>query len=489
MESPTPEPPPPPDPWVLPPRCTHGPEDVIAEGTMVVLCGTPEADELTAGAGDDVVNGWGGDDRLAGGAGNDLYVVRPGGDVVIDDAAGAYDRLWVVGVPPAEIAIETEGDDVVVTRVPASASPPLRVTIRGAGAIEHIEVEDASRDRFDDLDFGLYWLGPDGAREKDIPSVAHPYFDPTRPSFVYVHGWQSGTTAGRQREGLAEFAEGAAEGPDLDFVARWRGAGFNVGVFYWNQLADEGEVKDAEAKIWTTDGPRAMRFRRVDESYDTVAGLPPVARSLRNAWLHAHLGAVSLDPPPAHRVAGHSLGNQLAVAAVGEIYDAVDDGRVSAVLAPRRVALLDPFWSKGDKGYLGDTTPHQAVTAITAELFARGLSFELYRSTPLDLGFVGDGSDAIDAYVCRVDHEADYFGLFQLVQKHFAAVWLYLWSLDGPPPEDDQGRSVCSAASDPAALRVAAQGDVRWQQVTGENTQTPFDDGYEPRTKRLPPSP
>jgi hypothetical protein len=40
-------------------------------------------------------------------------------------------------------------------------------------------------------------------------------------------------------------------------------AGYNVGIMYWNQFADEDEVKDAEAKIWTATGTRAMRWKNV----------------------------------------------------------------------------------------------------------------------------------------------------------------------------------------------------------------------------------
>ena len=42
---------------------------------------------------------------------------------------------------------------------------------------------------------------------------------------------------------------------------KWKADGWNVAIFYWNQMADEDEVKDAEAKIWSTNGPKGMRYR------------------------------------------------------------------------------------------------------------------------------------------------------------------------------------------------------------------------------------
>ncbi len=32
----------------------------------------------------------------------------------------------------------------------------------------------------------------------------------------------------------------------------WLDGGWNVGIFYWNQLADEEMPQDTESKIWTS---------------------------------------------------------------------------------------------------------------------------------------------------------------------------------------------------------------------------------------------
>jgi len=73
--------------------------------------------------------------------------------------------------------------------------------------------------------------------------------------------------------------------PNFDFngtdtAAGWINAGWNVGIFVWNQFSDEttgvsgawfGDgpppqgVLDAEAKIWTANGPRGMRWRDWDD--------------------------------------------------------------------------------------------------------------------------------------------------------------------------------------------------------------------------------
>ena len=40
-------------------------------------------------------------------------------------------------------------------------------------------------------------------------------------------------------------------------------------MLYWNQFADEGEVTDAEAKIWSASGPRAMRWKNSSGVYSS----------------------------------------------------------------------------------------------------------------------------------------------------------------------------------------------------------------------------
>jgi hypothetical protein len=49
------------------------------------------------------------------------------------------------------------------------------------------------------------------------------------------------------------------------------------------------------------------------------------------------------------RIAGHSLGNQVAIVFTKKISDAVSAGTINSKLLPKRVALLDPFYSQNGK--------------------------------------------------------------------------------------------------------------------------------------------
>jgi hypothetical protein len=112
------------------------------------------------------------------------------------------------------------------------------------------------------LDYGLYFFANNREASK-WTGAANPYFDRTKPTMIYIHGWQPGATEKQKRE---TFDRTNAQAP-FDLTNAWKSAGWNVAICYWNQFADEGEVKDAEAKVWSTQGPRNMRWRKRDGSY------------------------------------------------------------------------------------------------------------------------------------------------------------------------------------------------------------------------------
>ncbi len=199
---------------------------------------------------------------------------------------------------------------------------------------------------FSSLDYGLYWFGYGDSWQKAVPGNSNAYYVSNKPTVIYIHGWQNGATQNKNRE---TFNRKDAGGPDLDLAYAWKQAGYNVGVLYWNQFADEGEVKDAEAKIWTASGPRAMRWRNSSGVYTT--GPTKSAADLMFDSYKANLAGYSGSNI---RILGHSLGNQMAIVLTKKISDAVTAGTVNSKLLPKRVALLDPFYSNSAKSFLGN---------------------------------------------------------------------------------------------------------------------------------------
>ena len=108
------------------------------------------------------------------------------------------------------------------------------------------------------VDVGLHWFGHDNHCEKMVWAEAEGAgpgqrcFDPSKPSVIYVHGFARRTTARRFRETFNWAHNDAAYGLDVNAADAWLDAGWNVGIFYWNQLADEEMPQDTESKIWTS---------------------------------------------------------------------------------------------------------------------------------------------------------------------------------------------------------------------------------------------
>ncbi len=197
---------------------------------------------------------------------------------------------------------------------------------------------------FSSLDYGLYWFGDADNYQKAIPNQSNAYYSVSKPTIIYIHGWQKGSSKALNRE---SFNRKDAGGPDLDLAYAWRQAGYNVGIMYWNQFADEDEVKDAEAKIWTATGTRAMRWRNASGVY--VNGPTQSASDLLFQSYKDNLAGYTGSNI---RLAGHSLGNQMAIVLAKKISDAVNAGTMNSKLLPKRIALLDPFYSQNGKTFI-----------------------------------------------------------------------------------------------------------------------------------------
>ncbi|MBK6907286.1 MAG: hypothetical protein IPH08_09410 [Rhodocyclaceae bacterium] len=198
------------------------------------------------------------------------------------------------------------------------------------------------RSVFDNLDYGIYWYSNNTASIKATGGT-NPNFNPSKPTVIYVHGWQKDTVAKLYRE---DFKHQGLSGNPTDETIAWKNAGYNVGIFYWNQFSDEGEVRDAQAKVWDANGGQyKMRWRKSDGSYPTS---PVITESASQLFYNEYVKAMTGYTGNNIRIAGHSLGNRMAIAVTEKLSDAAVAGKIPAGLVPKRVALLDPAYLKAD---------------------------------------------------------------------------------------------------------------------------------------------
>ncbi|MBS7691776.1 hypothetical protein I0E98_20590 [Pseudomonas lalucatii] len=325
---------------------------------------------------------------------------------------------------------------------------------------------------FNNLDHGLYWFGYGDSWQKAQPGYSNAYYSPGKPTVIYIHGWQNGSSVSKNRETFNRLDAG---GPNLDLAHAWLAAGYNVGILYWNQFADEGEVKDAEAKIWTATGPRAMRWRNASGVYSNGP-----SQSVGDLLFQSYKDNLAGYSGNNIRLLGHSLGNQLAIVLTKKISDAVSAGTVSSKLLPKRVALLDPFYSNQGKSYLGNKWTGEVCRSYVSELKSKGVIFEAYRTSAVTSSlFVGDNNSGLMNMTAFSEVKTGYFNSTQQTQKHNAAVWHYLWSFaSNPPPITGSSHQAASASTSDSRITSLMNGTQKLLHDQGGTTKEPWDDSF-----------
>jgi hypothetical protein len=327
------------------------------------------------------------------------------------------------------------------------------------------------RETFETLDHGIYWFGTDGAYRKAAAGEPNPHFDPKKPTVIYVHGWQRGTTLALFREAWNYRESGS---PDLYLADIWRDAGWNVGIMYWNQFADEPRVEHAEAKIWSTLGPRKMRWMNAEGVYSDGPG-----KSAGQLFYESYRSAMAGYQGDNVRIVGHSLGNQMAIAVTKLISDGIAANELPAGLLPKRVALLDPVYVSGGRDYLDGAWTGERSREYVRELSGKGVLFEAYRSSTLSSNLFGlvDSNVELMRQVALTDLWPSYFGVTALAERHAAAIWSYFWSLSfAPPTIQDDARRGLSASLPDSEVRAWMDSRERLVHRVGTDTRTPGDD-------------
>lgn len=356
------------------------------------------------------------------------------------------------------------------------------------------------------LDTGLYWYsaseagvpGGVGCKARADGAAISGYYDPNKPTIIYVHGWQNGsvtsgliggTTQSNGRENLY-FKDGGLNPAD-----HWIQRGWNVGIFHWTQLADDegtgGAPYHAQAKVWTPSYQYndvygrlqdiRMRYRNAAGGY-TYAGMPSVSAGqlFYNAYKSA-LSQYAYAGGEGIRVVGHSLGSQMALALAWQAYS---DGGLPTSKKPKRVVLADPYWTPYNAqyghsyGYLSpDASPAARARRYVPRLKELGAVVEWIKSSRLnDLG--GDNNEPLIASASRTEvfpeYITDWNAASGLARKHAVAPRWYFWSKQFAPGT----ATAASAANTLSRAADVMNASSKYDQQAGRGTATPGDDTF-----------
>lgn len=216
-------------------------------------------------------------------------------------------------------------------------------------------------DSFDDsvftgLDYGLYWYG-EGSRVPVRAGAEGANFDPDKPTIIFTHGMK--ITEGYNRRDLVSLwydtnNQFRTKGYDSymyydQYYQVLLDMGYNVGHFYWNQLAEISI--DEDYRIWSSDiydadgNDVGLNYFVAGSRGERTQGDPSrnptdSVSILYGEALKAGLGA-DYDKP--WRLVGHSMGGQLTLAVTQNLIYQNKEGLIGDNLLPERITLVDPY--------------------------------------------------------------------------------------------------------------------------------------------------
>jgi len=336
-------------------------------------------------------------------------------------------------------------------------------------------------------DYGIYWFNESGEYLKAGETEQREFYDKEKPTVVFIHGLENTTSTNNFfREN--PFAVRSKVIGEFNLFKTWKDQGYNIAIFYWPQFADESDVHNAEAKVWKADSNRTdddgnlvkMRFRRRDGTFASSTE----TRSIAEIMLDDYLSALKNDQGKGVRLIAHSLGSQVASQFLNLLSEKIDKKQAPSKIFPQRLALLDPYFTNGDKDYLGNRWTGEVSRTYLKELNKkRDLAIEYIKSSMLSGAFIGDRNLELRAISLYVRIKPDFISIFDQAEAHtYAYVW-YLLSLGRRLRAD--GGGFFGAAATPFEVRTQMNMSLEdagsvWQ-IGGGDSANIADDRFEIR--------
>jgi hypothetical protein len=375
---------------------------------------------------------------------------------------------WVLGVAFA------------VGMASAQAQTGIFPTHVAAVAQSGHETAEQKQALYQNFNMGLTWYGYNNNYQKQVftansahQPLSNVYFDPSKSrTLIVVHGWLPGSSKKQTR---LDFDAEKLQGPPgaTDMARLWRKSGWNVGMFYWNQLADEPPKKAldlvnamirAETKIWSIHGPEGMRYHAADGHYYDSGLQTSVARVFADQYEHRFKGYHG-----SIRLVGESLGTQLVIHAAALIDQDIAAGLVSPHLLPTQIVLLDPALSKRRESFLQGRSVMDYAFFEVKQLKRHGVVVSGYRTSLLGHNpFLADNTTLLNETAFS-QMKPDMYKRKALINRHRMGIWWYLLSyqLSHVPVAGKPGLSAPFARANVQMLRNAMYSHWRFVQVAG----------------------
>ena len=228
------------------------------------------------------------------------------------------------------------------------------IPVSGANASAHdIPASEYDPSEFSELTYGIYWY--QSGNSVPVAAKDATNYDPTKPTIIYAHGMKTLHEGLECREGLSlkdnnyeymvnEKHLGAYKYEE-EFYQPLLDQGYNVGMFFWNQLADCWFTE--ECKFWVTTSGDGMSYGYVDENGNFKNTLwnddSNPTHTVTYLYRDCLVEALGKDFSGHLQLVGHSMGGQLTLAVSQALCCAYDRGEIGSAYLPDRVTLIDPY--------------------------------------------------------------------------------------------------------------------------------------------------
>ena len=405
----------------------------------------------------------------------------------------------------------------------------MAVSVSGISALAYDTTpEDWGAETFSELNYGIYWY--DGS-DSIVPTKDYA-INKDAPTIIYTHGWKPYGESGIREDlsvksntdkALSDYGYSAYP-YNKKYYQELRKLGYNVGVFYWQQFADENKPAlkpSIDMKVWSHNTSMGMQYVTYAEgSKNGVITKPsdPTNPTESVAVLYGKAIKESLgsDYNGKLHLVGHSVGGQLTAAVSEYLCYEYDDEKIESNLLPERVTLIDPFMSSTLVTGTITHTGEEVKDVSCAELAARatntirehGIPIEGY-GVNLDMVFRFYGSPALGideekaaevtatleencAWVYLKGMSDSKFGSFS--PSHVMAVDYYFTTLYLDPVTAKDGMTVPSIKMPTATLtnyigttyvQTCSKSENSLYQTSGSYYRADFDKFEEKKTYRL----
>lgn len=371
-------------------------------------------------------------------------------------------------------------------------------------------------------EYGLYWFKNNTDFQKAAPNLDSDYYNPNKKTMIFAHGQQTNAIQSDFFESFNYMKHSMKNhqfpaSTQRDLAKIWKDKGWNVGVFYWREFADDG-VLEAESKVWSNQGIFGMRMKvkNADGSVSNINqhNIPAevAGKSVSDLFYDDYVDALANHGNKEIRLVGHSLGNQLVIATGKKISDAVVSGEITENLHPDRIALLDPFYSNNFKPFWFFSTTGKMAAEAAEIMRNRGTLFELYRYSLVSaigeivgqFTFDEDSLLRLRLLSAHQDMRPWYIDFFDFGEKHIASPYLYFQSMAYSTPDEVKlgkwvgpwyfrhwdpfypvkiGKAL-SASTSNSRVKQMMTSTYYWEQIRGRQSADTADDKFVKKRRR-----